>query len=233
MPPILKLDSVGRRFSGRWAVAGVSLTIAAGEIHALVGPNGSGKSTLARLAAGLLRPHAGTVRIDGEDPREAEGARGRVGYLGHAPILYGDLTPEENLAFVGRLYRVEPIAAAIAESFGVLGVGAERATPVRALSRGMVQRVGLARSLLHQPRLVIWDEPFSGLDLGSITRVVAAVESARAGGAGVLLISHDLVELWRLTATIQVMTAGSIRFTADTSQPIDSFRARYRATVDG
>jgi heme ABC exporter ATP-binding subunit CcmA len=233
MTPILQIDSVSRRFGRRTVIDGVSLEVQSGEIHSLVGPNGSGKSTLARLAAGLLRPHGGAVRIGGEDPRLAAEARRRIGYLGHASLLYGDLTPAQNLHFVGQLYGLADLDRTIAGRFDQLGVGPERDTPVRALSRGMTQRVALARSLLHRPSLLIWDEPFTGLDLASAARTVEAIRAAVAEGAAVVLISHELTELWRLTARIHVLARGVLRATADTSMALEAFRARYAESVDG
>ncbi len=233
MLPTLQLEAITRRFSGRTVVDDVSLAISSGEIHALVGPNGSGKSTLARLAVGLLRPHRGSVRVGGEDPRQSAEARRRVGYLGHASLLYGDLTPVENLRFVGQLYQLAALDEAIATRFDAVGVGAERDTPVRALSRGMTQRIGLARSLLHDPDLLIWDEPFSGLDLVSATRAVDAIRAAQARGAAVVVISHELTELWRLPATVHVLVRGSLRLATSTAVPLEEFRKRYAEVVDG
>ncbi len=233
MTPILQIDAVSRRFGRKTVVDGVSLDIRPGEIHALVGPNGSGKSTLARLAAGLLRPHAGTIRVAGEDPRHAAEARRHVGYVGHASLLYGDLTPVQNLRFVGQLYQLDDLDRTIAARLDQLGVGPERDVPVRSLSRGMTQRIALARSLLHRPSLLIWDEPFTGLDVASSVRAVEAIQTAHAGGAAVVVISHDLAELWRLTAAIHVLVRGALRTTADTSMVLEAFRVRYAEVVDG
>lgn len=233
MPAVLQLDNVTRRFGHRTVLAGVSLSVGPGEVHALVGPNGSGKSTLARLAVGLLRPHVGTVRVGSSDPRHSAEARRLVGYVGHASLLYGDLSALDNLRFVGRLYRLAFGEQAISAAFDAVGVGVERSVPVRSLSRGMTQRVALARSLLHTPALLMWDEPFAGLDTVSVTRAIGALESARARGAAVVVISHDLAELWRLETLVHVVHRGAIRLAANTSMPLDLFRSRYaEATND-
>lgn len=225
--PVLSTSNVTRRFGRKAAVAGVSLSIGPGEIHALVGPNGSGKSTLARLVVGLLRPHSGSVAVGGHDPRLSAAARRLIGYLGHQSLLYRDLTPLENLHFVASLYQLSDPNAAATAALDDAGVGPERGTPLKRLSRGMVQRVALARSLVHRPALLVWDEPLTGLDQVSVARTVALMATVRASGTAVVLISHDLAELWRVSAQVHVLHRGTVRASADTSMPLDQFRARY------
>lgn len=229
--PLLTLSNVTRRFGRHIAVADVSLAVAPGEIHALVGPNGSGKSTLARLAAGLLRPHAGSVSVAGEDPRSAPASRRVVGYLGHQSLLYRDLTAVENLRFVAQLHGLEPPGAAVHSALDRCGVGEERHLQVGRLSRGMTQRVALARSLVQQPQIVVWDEPLTGLDQASVRRTVALADSERERGAGVVLVTHDLGELWQLPATVHVLHRGAVRRVCSTSIPLAEFEAQYREAV--
>lgn len=231
MPAILSLDAVARRFGRRTVVAGVSLTVLPGSTHLIVGPNGSGKSTLARLSVGLLKPHGGQVLVAGADPRQAPAARARIGYLGHQSQLYGDLTPDENLAFAARLWGLDGAVTRIAERFEAAGVGAEREVPVRRLSRGMVQRVTIARSLLHRPDLLVWDEPLTGLDQNSIERAVALLDAERARGAAIVLISHDLEPLWRADTQVHLLHQGKIIETLSTDTPLAAFRSRYGAVV--
>ena len=227
----LELEQVRRRFGRRDVVAGVSLRVGAGEVRLLVGPNGSGKSTLGRLAAGLLRPTAGTVRVGGRDPRGDGGSRGEIGFVGHQSLLYEDLTPRENLGFVARLYGLDDRAGRVERELDRLGVGPERELQVRRLSRGMVQRVALARALLAQPRLVILDEPFTGLDTPSTERLVGIIHDLRGAGVALLIVSHDLEPVWRVPARVTVLHQGSVRFEADTGLDLDQFRHRYAEAI--
>lgn len=225
--PLLAIDDVSRRFGRRTVVNRVTLTVEPGEIHLVVGPNGSGKSTLARLGVGLLRPHGGAVRVGGHDPRTVPLARGSLGYLGHESQLYDDLTPSENLEFAARLLGVSHPGAAAATALGRFGVDPEGRVPVRRLSRGYVQRIALARSLVHRPALLVWDEPLTGLDAPTVEATVAVIEAERARGAAVMLISHDLPELWRLAAQVHVVRDGEIRLSVDTGLTLEQFRTSY------
>lgn len=209
----------------------VTLAVSGGEIHLLVGPNGSGKSTLARLAVGLLRPHTGRVTIEGVDPRTVASVRAGIGFAGHEAQLYDDLSAEENLRFAARLAGgPDPVALAqdALERFGASG---ERRTPVRRLSRGFMQRVALARSLVHRPRLVVWDEPLTGLDTPSIRRVTGVLEAERHRGAAVLLVSHDLPDLWPLATHVHVVVGGEIRLSTDAGMPLEAFHDAYAELI--
>ncbi|MHB1327009.1 MAG: ABC transporter ATP-binding protein [Gemmatimonadales bacterium] len=209
----------------------VTLAVSGGEIHLLVGPNGSGKSTLARLAVGLLRPHSGRVTVAGVDPRTVASVRAGVGFAGHEAQLYDDLSAEDNLRFAARLSGgLDPTALARAalERFGASG---ERRTPVRRLSRGFMQRVALARSLVHRPGLVVWDEPLTGLDAPSIRRVAGVLAEEQQRGAAVLLVSHDLPDLWPLATHVHVVVSGEIRLSTDAVMPLETFRDAYAELV--
>jgi heme exporter protein A len=211
----------------------VSLAVPAGRVQLVVGPNGCGKSTLARLAAGLLKASKGTVRVERRDPRIHAAARRRIGLVAHQSLLYDDLTPRENLEFTARLYGLADAKARIDDLLDRLVIGRERDVAVRRLSRGMTQRAALARALLHDPTLLILDEPFTGLDAPSVARLVALLDAAREHGAALLVVSHDLGDVWRLPAAVAVLHQGRIAFSGETTMPIDAFRARYAAILDG
>ncbi len=228
---LLAIDDVSRRFGTRTVVNRVTLTVEPGEIHLIVGPNGSGKSTLARLGVGLLRPHHGQVRIDGSDPRAVEAVRARIGYLGHESQLYDDLSPLENLRFAARLHGLDDPDGAARTALDLVGVPADRPIKVRRLSRGFVQRVALARSLVHRPALLVWDEPLTGLDAGSVGRVIDLIAALQGRGTAVMLISHDLPELWRLRAQVQVIRDGEVAHSSDTSIDLRRFRDRHGALI--
>ena len=182
---MLRLAGVERHYGEREALSGVSLSLHAGQTLVVFGPNGAGKTTLLRVLATLLRPHAGEVRVLGSSlPDEAWAVRGRVGLLGHEPLLYRELTARENLLFHARLHgvgeaRVEELLAAVAL--------VDRADePVKTLSRGMVQRVAVARATLHDPELLLLDEPWANLDPAARELVEPLI------GAGVATHAGDL-----------------------------------------
>jgi heme exporter protein A len=161
--PALQLDGLARRYGEREALGGVSLSLQAGHSLVVFGPNGAGKSTLLRVLATLLRPHSGSVRVLGFSlPEEAWAVRGRVGLLAHEPLLYRDLSARENLRFHAALHGVAQ--ARVEELLELVRLRQRATEPLRTLSRGMVQRVAVARAVLHEPQLLLLDEPRANLD---------------------------------------------------------------------
>ena len=184
--PAIELAGLTRRYGERVALQDVTLSLPAGATLVVFGPNGAGKSTLLRVLATLLRPHAGTVRVLGRAlPDEGWAVRGRIGLLGHAPLLYRDLSGRENLAFHARLHGVALERAW--ELLDRVGLSARADDKVHTYSRGMVQRLAVCRAVLHEPELLLLDEPLAGLDPGA----AAAVAPLLAGGTRVV-ISHDV-----------------------------------------
>jgi heme exporter protein A len=183
------LRDLARAYGERVALSGVTLSLPRGRTLAVFGANGAGKTTLLRVLATLLRPHAGDVVVLGRRlPREGWAVRGRVGLLAHEPLLYRDLTARENLRFHGRLHGVAPARAE--ELLEAVGMARRADEPVRSLSRGMAQRVAICRALLHEPELLLLDEPLANLDPGAAGAVAPLV--GRASGATRVLISHDV-----------------------------------------
>jgi len=190
--PVLQLEGLARHYGEREALSDVSLSLSAGQTLVVFGPNGAGKTTLLRVLATLLRPHAGDVRVLGSSlPDDAWAVRGRVGLLGHEPLLYRELTARENLRFHARLHgvgadRVEELLATVALS--------ERADePLKTLSRGMVQRTAVARATLHDPELLLLDEPRANLDPAA-SELVEPLIGAGSGPSGLrtrVISSHD------------------------------------------
>jgi heme exporter protein A len=183
------LRDLGRAYGERVALAGVSLELPRGATLAVFGANGAGKTTLLRVLATLLRPHAGEVRVLGRAlPREGWAVRGRIGLLAHEPLLYRDLTARENLRFHAALHgapnaRVDALLERV-------GLGRRADDPVRTLSRGMAQRVAICRAVLHEPELLLLDEPLANLDPGAAEAVEELI--GRASTRARVLISHDL-----------------------------------------
>jgi heme exporter protein A len=185
----LEVEGLERRYGERAALAGVSFKLEEGRTLGLFGPNGAGKTTLLRILATLLRPHRGTARVLGGDlPGEAWKVRGRVGYVGHDPLLYRELTGRENLVFHARLHRVGP--QRVEELIEAVGMTRRADDPVRELSRGMIQRLSVARALLHDPPLLLLDEPYNGLD--PTARELLEPLIGRASQRTRVLVSHEV-----------------------------------------
>jgi len=179
---VIRGQGVEKRYGRRRALRPVDLSLDRGDFLVVTGPNGSGKTTLLRLVAGLAAPTGGTLDVDAE--------RGRLGFLGHEPLLYRDLTALENLDLFGRLYRVPERRERIGmllERFGLWDVRGER---LASYSRGMTQRLALCRALLHEPDLLVLDEPFTALDDEGAALLDRLLDELR-GGATVLLSTHD------------------------------------------
>jgi len=191
-PPAIAVRGLTRTFGDRPALRDVSVEVGAGETLAVLGPNGAGKTTLLRVLATLLRPTSGQVRVLGCGlPREAWRARGRIGYLGHEPLLYRDLTCAENLRFQARLHRLpgDP-RERIAELLELVGMSRRSDELVRNLSAGMVQRVAVCRAVLQEPELLLLDEPRSHLDPEAAALVEPLI--GLAPGRTRVLVTHDV-----------------------------------------
>ncbi len=181
--PALRLEGLVRNYGEREALSGVSLSLAAGQTLVVFGPNGAGKTTLLRVLASLLRPHAGEVSVLGESlPDEAWAVRGRVGLLGHEPLLYRELSARENLRFHARLHGVGE--QRVEELLGAVRMRERAKEPLRTLSRGMVQRVAIARAVLHDPELLLLDEPRANLDPAASELVEPLIGERTRGGPG-------------------------------------------------
>ncbi len=186
--PAIELEALGRNYGERPALAGVSLKLAYGETLVVFGPNGAGKTTLLRILATLLRAHVGVAKVFDESlPAQAWKVRGRVGFLGHEPLLYRELTARENLRYHARLHGVGP--ERVEELLEAVAMSDRAGEPVCGLSRGMAQRVAIARATLHAPELLLLDEPYANLDPAAI-RLIEPLIGASAGRTRVLT-SHD------------------------------------------
>jgi heme exporter protein A len=224
------VTDVTRQYGRRRALVRVNATFAAGEIVGLLGPNGAGKSTLIGVLATLVRPTSGEVRYGGRlaADRPAEALRARIGLLGHDLFLYGDLTARENLIFFARLHRLADPAGAADAALAAAGLADRAGERVLAFSRGLRQRLALERALLHAPRLVLLDEPFTGLDDESASRLAARLRGLRAGGAIVAMATHDLELAEGLLDRALCLCDGRLRPLADGAAPV---RDRYRQTL--
>jgi len=194
--PALVASHLTRRFDARVAVDDVSLELAPGEIFALLGPNGAGKTTTLRMLAGLIKPSSGTVDV-----------RGRIGFLTEAPGLWDRLTVERNLMVYARLHGLEDPARAVDEALDLFDIGGRKQDRAAQLSKGLKQRVALARTLLHRPDIVLLDEPTSGLDPESARDVRELILRLRGERRAVLISTHNLDEVERVADRVAVLRA--------------------------
>jgi heme exporter protein A len=194
--PLLRVEGLAKAYGGPPVLRRVDLELRAGEGVVLLGPNGAGKSTLLRVLAGLHRPQRGRIFLQGRPfhPGDPEHRRA-VGFVSHESFLYAGLSARENLRFTADLHGLPGRESLCERALGEVGLDWVGERPVRTFSRGMVQRLSLARSLLHGPRLLLLDEPMSGLDPEGIRRLEERLVSLREAGAGILMASHDLAHV--------------------------------------
>ena len=214
---LLQGAGVEKRFGRVTALRGLDFKIEPGESVSILGANGAGKSTLLRILAGLSRPSAGRFEAQHQDdtsPLSRDALRGEIGYVGHATLLYGDLTARENLVFTVRLHGSPPDRAHVDEvlsSVGLLEVADRRSG---AFSRGMAQRLSIARAVIHDPHVLLLDEPFTGLDEASAERLSSQLVALRADGRTLILVTHDPRRAIELCERALVLHRGEIRANA-------------------
>jgi heme exporter protein A len=225
----LSVDDVSRHFGRRKALSKISFTAPAGSILGLLGPNGAGKSTLLAIIATILRPTTGSVRYGSHTAAEA-GAdlRARIGMLGHDLYLYPELTAAENLSFFASLYGNQVPRDAASRALARAALADRADDPVSSFSRGMRQRVALERALIHEPRLMLLDEPFTGLDEASVRALVTRLRALRDDGAIVVLATHDLDVAERLFDQVIFIRDGRV---IDRMEGSDALRAAYRTAM--
>jgi ABC-type multidrug transport system ATPase subunit len=225
----LAVDDVSRVFGRRRALSRVTFHVPRGAMLGLLGPNGAGKSTMIAVLATLLRPSSGRVRYGAHDTAACGAAlRGSIGVLGHDLFLYPELTARENLAFFAAMYGITPPAQAASDALGAAGLADRGDDPVSSFSRGMRQRVALERALIHRPRLVLLDEPFTGLDDASAAALVARLRSLRDSGAILVLATHDLDLAEGLLDRAVFLRGGRV---VDAVDRPEALRATYRGVM--
>jgi len=200
-----------KRFGLKTILRGVDFQVAEGEFVALLGPNGAGKTTFLRMLASLSRPTMGAIRIAGYPlPMQAAAVRLKLGVVSHLPLLYGDLSAEENLRFFGRMYGVPHLNGRIREVLELVGLTARRRDLVRTFSRGMQQRLAIGRAVLHDPEVMLFDEPHTGLDQDACDMLDGVLRDVAARGRTVVMTSHDLIRVENLASRFDVLSRGVI-----------------------
>jgi heme exporter protein A len=227
--PLVSATGLVRRFGAVTALAGVDFEASAGELVLLLGPNGAGKTTLLRALAGLVRPLRGSVLVAGRDLLRDPDGRRSVGFLSHQTLLYEDLTPRENLRFAATLHGLDDADRRIAAAIEAAGLAARSDVPVRGFSRGMLQRLALARAPLHAPAVLLLDEPFTGLDADAAVDLRRRVAARRDAGDAIVAVTHDPAELWSIADRVVVLRGG--RVVLDTPRPDDL--AAFRDQLQG
>jgi len=228
-------NALTKQFGPFRALRGIDLEIKPGEFATIVGPNGAGKTTLLRILATLSRPTDGHVSIAGHAlPKGADAARRQIGLLSHQPLLYGDLTAEENLRFFGRMYDVANLEARIVEQLDRVDLLDRKDDRARTFSRGMQQRLAIARALLHDPSVVLLDEPFTGLDPHASDRLEELLHTLNNGQRTVVMTIHDLERGWAMCNRALVLARGKIVYEARTTEvDVATFRAEFRRVTGG
>jgi heme exporter protein A len=207
----IEARSIGRSFGAIPAVDGVDLTVRRGEFLTIFGPNGAGKTTLLRLLCGLLKPTKGEIRLMGLSPaRNEKEVKARIGLIAHASFLYGGLTARENLLFYAHLYSLPRAAALVEERLAEVGLSSRAGDLVRTYSRGMQQRLTIARALLHDPEVVFLDEPYTGLDQQASRMLRSLLDSIRGRGRTVMMVTHNLEEGLELSSRVAIMSRGRV-----------------------
>jgi len=228
-PPAIEVHRLSKSFGARKVLAGLDLVVQPGEMVALLGPNGVGKTTFLRILATLARPTGGTVKLLGVDlARQPYLARRRIGLLSHRTLLYDDLTARQNLGFYARMYDVADGPQRADELLQQVGLAHRADDLVRTYSRGMQQRLALARALLHRPELLLLDEPYSGLDPVAADNLSRLLAELREQGGTVLLTTHDLGQGLALAGRVLVLARGRLVHDAPVTESPDAFGQAYR-----
>ena len=208
-----------KRFGLKTVLRGMDFSVASGEFVALLGPNGAGKTTFLRILSSLSRPTMGSVNIAGYSlPGQAAAVRRRLGVVSHLPLLYGDLTADENLRFFARMYNVPHADQRITEVLDLVGLASRRRDLVRTFSRGMQQRLAIGRAVLHDPEVMLFDEPHTGLDQDACLMLDTVLREVAARGRTVVMTSHDLARVADLASRFDVLSRGVITATVQRTQ---------------
>ncbi len=221
--PVIAVRGLVKRFGIKTVLKGMDFQAEEGEFVALLGPNGAGKTTFLRILASLSRPSAGDVRVKGHRlPQQATAVRRRLGFVSHQPLLYGDLSGEENLRFYARLYSLPDANERIAAVLKMVGMYRHRRDLVRTYSRGMQQRLAIARALLPDPDVLLLDEPYTGLDQDAAAMLDEILARVSTQKRTVVLTSHDLSKAALLASRFDVLARGKIAASAGRGEISDA-----------
>src|SRR5512146_2429406 len=230
---MIEVHRLVKRFGQKIVLRNLEFQVEAGEFVALLGPNGAGKTTFLRILASLSRPTLGMVQIAGYNlPHQAAAVRRRLGVVSHMPLLYGDLTAEENLLFYGRMYGLDQLEKRISTVLDLIGLAPRRRDLVRTFSRGMQQRLAIGRAVLHDPEVLLLDEPHTGLDQDACEMLDTVLRQVAHRGRTLVITSHDLSRVSDLASRFDVLTRGRIQSSIRQADlPTDGLLAFYRKAL--
>jgi heme exporter protein A len=230
---MIEVRSLTKTFGLKPVLRGVDLDVAAGECVALFGPNGAGKTTLLRILSTLTKPTLGKVMVAGGLlPTQAEAVRQRLGVIAHQPLVYGDLTAEENLQFYAKLYGLRDGSARILGLLERVGLAARRRDLARTFSRGMLQRLAIARALLGTPPVYLMDEPYTGLDPAGTALLDEIVRELVAQGASVLMATHSIAHSLALADRAVLLAKGKLVLSAPRGTiSVAEFQSEYERAI--
>jgi heme exporter protein A len=212
---MIEVNKLVKRFGLKTVLRGLDFEVQPGEFVALLGPNGAGKTTFLRILATLSRPTMGDVKVAGYHlPRQTAQVRACLGVVSHMPLLYDNLTAEENLCFYARMYGIKQYEARVTEVLEMVGLEKRRKDLVRTFSRGMQQRLAIGRAILHNPEVMLFDEPYTGLDQDASSMLDDVLRSVAAQGRTVVMASHDLARAEELATRFDILSRGIITVSA-------------------
>jgi len=231
---MIQVTHLTKRFGPKAVLKNLDFRVEQGEFVALLGPNGAGKTTFLRILSSLSRQTFGEVQIAGFNlPHQAAEVRRKLGVVSHLPLLYGDLSAEENLTFYGRMYGVNTLNQRIGEVLELVGLALRRRDLVRTFSRGMQQRLAIARAIMHDPEVLLLDEPHTGLDQDACEMLDGVLRQVAARQRTVVMTSHDLVRVGDLASRFDVLNRGCIQTSAlRESLPQDGLLTFYRQALE-
>jgi heme exporter protein A len=231
---VIEVTKLIKRFGAKTVLSNLDFQVAEGEFVALMGPNGAGKTTLLRILSSLMKATYGTILINGYHlPDQSAAVRSRLGIVSHLPLLYGDLTAEENLRFFGKMYSVNPLSIRVNEVLALVGLHPRRNDLVRTFSRGMQQRLAIGRAILHDPAVLLLDEPHTGLDQDACEMLDHLLREVAATGRTVVMTSHDLARVQDLARRFDVLSRGKILASIHADQlPRDGLLTFYRSALE-
>ena len=213
---LLQASQITKRFGHRTVLNGLDLNVQSGEVVTIFGPNGAGKTTLIQILSTLIKPTSGTLQISGIDAlAETLQVRPLLGLVVHEPLAYLELSPYENLKFFGRLHNLEGLEQRIADLLDEVQLTPYTHEPVKIFSRGMIQRLMIAKALIHDPTILLFDEPFSGLDLAARQLVLKRIDQERTHGKGIILTTHNTELGYHIGSRFHFLLNGQIETVAD------------------
>ena len=232
---MIEVRNLVKNFGWKRVLGGLDFHVERGESVAILGLNGAGKTTFLRILATLTRPSGGSVSLAGRSiPSQAAWVRRRIGVVLHQPLLYGDLTAEENLRYYARMYGVQAVKVRIDEVLNLVGLEFQRRELVRKYSRGMQQRLAIGRALLHAPDLLLFDEPYTGLDTDAVIMLNAVLKDVVSQGRTLVMTSHDLPRAAGLVGRIDILSKGKMAESISSSETtVEEMILRYKSVTHG